>query len=319
MIFGIEGQFGSGKSSTAVKMAERYGPNALVLTNIKVNTALKPNWKIFGDDDLLEMLRVANMKDDGERFKFCEERIDGAPFPYYDRGRFSDTVIILDEAGAIANNRSWKEFDEVMCEYLNQNRKMWCDIIIVTADGTQVESSLRRFVEDWVYVEPLWDFWIFREFKCVRCRKKKKDGSPMMEFYLGRDENGDWVTKERPLDWKLFTYFGPTTWRLYDDLHKNIRDKDKYVLSDRSVDILREHFERRGLVEQGLIVDGILQEERNKFLLEWDGAAEARPSRSGKLSFARTKEEARRAKARAGISLVEKLDSKKNFCDATGV
>jgi len=317
MIFGIEGQFGSGKTSTAVKMAERYGPNALVLTNIRVNTSLKPNWHIFGDDDLLEMLRVANIKDDAERMKYCEPRDDGAPFPYYHRGSFSDTVIILDEAGAIANNRQWKEFDAAICEYANQNRKMNADIIIVTADGSQVEFSLRRFVEDWVYVQPLFDFWIFKEFKVVRCRKKKKDGSPMMEYYIGKDDNGDWVTKERPLDWHMFWYFGPTTWRLYDDLHKNIRDSDKYLVSQSSVAVLREHFERRRLIEEGAIIEGTLSEHRAKFLLEWDGAPDRAPSiPKERRKF--TQEEKRRFKARGQYDFKNPLDIETKVSDAVG-
>lgn len=285
MIYGIEGQFGSGKTSTAVKMADRYGPRAMVLTNIKVNILRKPNWHVFADDKLLEMLRVANAKNDLERMVYTEPRKD-APFPWYDRDKFTDTVVILDEAGAIANGRSWQEFDIMCTEYINQCRKMRADLIIVTADGSQVEYSLRRFVEDWIYVRPLLDWWIFAEIKVVRCRKKNKDGTILTEPFLARDDNGDWVQKERPLDWHLFWYFGWTTWDLYDDWHKNIRDPNKYDISDEGLAVLKAHWERDGLLEQGLILKGSILEARDKALIGYaapQGRGTKAPSRFRKF------------------------------------
>jgi len=267
MITGIEGQFGSGKTSTAVKIAERAGPRALVLTNIRVNTQAKPNWLVFEDDELMEMLRFANAVNDGERLAFCRPRTD-APFPYYARGKFTHIVILLDEAGATANNRAWKDFDTAMVEYINQNRKMRTDIYLVTADGSQVEFSLRRFVEQWYYAKPLLPFGFFKDVKLVRCMMKDSEGKPKMQPYLGRDSNGDWVVKEKPIDYFCFWYWQPTTWRLYDDWHKNIKDPEKYSLESRSLKLLSEHFERKSLVEQGLVLTGKVQEsiERSELL-----------------------------------------------------
>jgi len=267
MITGIEGQFGSGKTSTAVKIAERAGPRALVLTNIRVNTQAKPNWLVFGDDELMEMLRFANAVNDGERLAFCKPRND-APFPYYARGKFTHILILLDEAGASMNNRAWKDFDVAMVEYVNQNRKMRTDIFLVTADGQQVESSLRRFVEQWYYAKPLLPFGFFKDVKLVRCMIKDSEGKPKMLSYLGRDANGDWVVKEKPQDFFVFWYWQPTTWRLYDDWHKNIKDPEKYSLESRSLQLLSEHFARKSLVEQGLVMTGKVQEsiERSESL-----------------------------------------------------
>lgn len=42
------------------------------------------------------------------------------------------------------------------------------------------------------------------------------------------DESGDMVTKEKPMDYYDTWYWQPSVWQLYDDLHKNIRDPNKY-------------------------------------------------------------------------------------------
>jgi CTP:phosphocholine cytidylyltransferase-like protein len=52
----------------------------------------------------------------------------------YKRERFSKFYIFFDESGAMMNNRKYKEFDNVFSEYVNQNRKLFTDIYLVSAD-----------------------------------------------------------------------------------------------------------------------------------------------------------------------------------------
>lgn len=241
MIFWIEGQFWSWKSSLATHIAYKVALfNAkniaknlvqswnVVLSNIKMDSVAFPNYIYFEDDKFLEVLRTANLINDIERQLYTSPRKNSSLLDYK-RSKFSKFYIFFDEAGAIANWRNYKEFDNVVSEYINQNRKNFQDIYLITADWEQTDKSLRRFVEYWYYVEPLFNFWIFRNFwKIMRC-KKDKDGKIVLKPYLSKDEKGDYVTKTKPLIEYVSWFYKPNVWKYYDDLHKNIRDKDKYI------------------------------------------------------------------------------------------
>jgi len=47
-----------------------------------------------------------------------------------------------------------------------------------------------------------------------------------MEKYLGRDQNNDLVTKEKPIDYYECIYYQPIIRRNYDDWFVNIKDKE---------------------------------------------------------------------------------------------
>lgn len=230
MIYGIDGQFGSGKTSFAVFIANRYqGENVCIWTNAKLNTVLIKNVYYFEDDDLLGALRSVNFINDVERC-FNGFETESNNLVRWHRHKFTRHILIFDEAGAIANGRDSKNFDNVITEYVNQNRKEFMDIYIVTADGGQAEKSLRRFVDWWFYSKPLVSWLpILKDFKHVRCQKRDKDGVKVqMEEYLAQDEQGDWIMKQRPLDRFETVYFQPMVFNLYDDLYKNIKDPMKY-------------------------------------------------------------------------------------------
>ena len=158
---------------------------------------------------------------------------------------FTTAMIALDESWAIKNSREWvKNFEEYTTEYINQNRKNFLDIYLISADWWQNDKSLRQFVEWWYYSKPLLNFPILNNVKVIRKQKRDKDWVKLlMEQYTWFDSSWDIITKERPIDYYETFYWQPSVWTLYDDLHKNIRNPNKYkgVRMDFVLQALREN------------------------------------------------------------------------------
>jgi len=230
MIYGIDWQFGSGKTSFATFLANKYqGENLIIWTNTKLNTVLIKNVIEYDDDNLIWALRSINYFNDIERTMYGFQTFNNNLTRWH-RNKFTRHILIFDEAWAIANWRNSNAFDNNTTEYINQNRKNFSDIFIVTADWGQADKSLRRFVDWWFYSKPLLSWMpIIKDFKHVRCQKRDSDGvKVLMEEYTGFDEQGELILKQRPIDKFETIYFQPFVFNLYDDLYKNIKDPDKY-------------------------------------------------------------------------------------------
>lgn len=53
--------------------------------------------------------------------------------------------------------------------------------------------------------------------------------------YLWKDQNWDYIQKEKPIDEYVDYFYKPFVWALYDDLHKNIKDPEKYIWIDEEL------------------------------------------------------------------------------------
>lgn len=134
MIYGVDGQFGSGKTSYVVWVASR-NPDTIIYTNIKMNKIKMPNVREFGDNELLSIFRTNNLINDMERYVF-DMPIRNSDLMYHPREKFTRSILALDESGAIKNSREWaKNFEEYTVDYVNQNRKNFLDVFLVSADG----------------------------------------------------------------------------------------------------------------------------------------------------------------------------------------
>jgi hypothetical protein len=112
-----------------------------------------------------------------------------------------------------------------------QNRKNFENIYIIGADWNQNDKSLRRHVEWWYRIKPL-SYWLaklpfFRDIWVIERHKKDEEGNIAMEKYVWKDQNGDYIAKSRPIQENVDRFYKPGVWSLYDDLHKNIRDKER--------------------------------------------------------------------------------------------
>lgn len=261
MIYGVDGQFGSGKSSYVVYIASQ-NPGIMIYTNIKMNTVRMKNVYEFSDNELLSIFRTNNLINDMERAVF-DIPIKNSNLMYHPREKFTRSIIALDESGALKNAREWvKNFEEYTVEYVNQNRKNFLDVYLCSADGGQNDKSLRQFVEWWYYSKPFINFPIFEHVKVIRKQKREKDGvKVIMDQYTGMDMEGDIVMKQKPMDYYHTFYWQPGIWQLYDDLHKNIRDPHKYSG-------VRLDFVKQALTHNRYLGRAISKKNEFAFLLE---------------------------------------------------
>lgn len=244
MIHWIEWQFWSWKTSLATQMARQVSISSakdiakwlaqswnIILSNIKMDSNAFSNYFYFEDHKFLEILRTCNCLNDLERMLYWEKRKNSSLIKWK-RNKFSKFYIFFDEVGAIMNNKNYKDEAKQLPIYINQNRKNFEEIYIITADGEQSAKTLRRFVEWWYYVTPLINLPILRNIWIIRQQKKDIEGNVMMENYVWKDQSWDYVNKQRPMDYYFDWFWKPWIWIFYDDLHKNIDDPDKYKWVD---------------------------------------------------------------------------------------
>lgn len=191
-----------------------------------------PNYYYFDDDKFLELLRTANAINDIERYLYTEKKKNWWGLLNYDRKKFTKFYIFFDEAWAIANNQNKLENNNVYAEYINQNRKNFEEIYIITAKWDQTNKTLRRMVDWWYYVKPFANFPLLKDIWIIRRQQKDDEWKILTYKYIWKDQNWDEILKEKPLDEYFWFFFKPTIWNLYDDLHKNIADNEKYINID---------------------------------------------------------------------------------------
>lgn len=251
MIYWIEGQFGSWKTSLATYIAKQQAIRtaraiasqlvwwkSIILSNIKFDDFQFPNYFYFEDDKFLEVLRTANFLNDLERELYHTKREKSSLVKRH-RDKFTKFYIFYDESTAIQSAR-WsvktiKDGNTAQEEYIMQNRKNFENVYIIWADGNQNDKSLRRHVEWWYRVKPLW-FWlsklpVLRDIWVIERHKKDEEGNIAMEKYIGKDEKGDYIAKQKPIQENIDWFYKPWVWDFYDDLHKNIKDPDKYAIN----------------------------------------------------------------------------------------
>lgn len=231
-----------------------------------MNSKVIKNYQYFEDDAFLETLRTVNALNDLERELFYKTS-DTSDLKQWDRSKFSKHIIMFDEVGALANATAHHKFWQEPIEYINQQRKNFTDLFLITADGEQTVKSLRRFCEQWMYVVPLipgkWPMFL-HNVKLVRIQKRDKDNRVEMEVFVGKDPNGDYVKKERPMDFFYDWYYQPFVWNLYDDLHKNIKDPEKY--KELNINALKKAIEIKPYLKDAILKNEVLNKRYSQEL-----------------------------------------------------
>jgi len=223
---------------TAKSIAQRLETwRHMILSNIKFDEFQFKNYLYFEDGDFLEVLRTANFLNDMEREIYHQKR-ENSSLVFWERPKFTKFSIFYDEATAIQSARGSskmiREGNTAQEEYIMQNRKNFQDIYIIWADGNQNDKSLRRHVERWFRVKPfslfgipLWKLPILRNIWVIERHKKDDEGNILMEKYAAKDERGDYIVKQKPVQENIDWFYKPWVWWYYDDLHKNIKDTEK--------------------------------------------------------------------------------------------
>lgn len=227
--YGIDGEFWSWKTSLAVYFAKKISKdkNSIIITNIKLDPDLFPNYIYFEDTQLLRVFRTDNFINDIERNVNWKPNKKGS-LRNWIRSKFIKTYILFDESNALQNNREWEKFDKAFKYYLNQPRKNFEAIYLIWADGDSNEKSFKKFVKWWYYVVPFMQgFPILSDIWVIRARQKDDFWNTKELAY--KTEEKDWFirTEYVPIDIYVDWFYKPLVWSFYDDLHKNIPDDDK--------------------------------------------------------------------------------------------
>ena len=242
-IYWIEWQFWSWKTSLAVHFAKKIAVQtakdimskiwknwSIIITNIKLDNVEIPNYFYFEDNKILEMLRTGNAINDIERELYGKQKTKGW-LTIWPRKKFLKMYIFFDESWALMNSQKRLSNNETFAQYLNQCRKNFTDIFIISVEWNENNKILRSKVDWWYYVNTI-NFPILRDFWIIRKCKKDKDDNIATIKFLARDNNWDYIQKEKPMDYYVGFFYKPFTWRIYDDLHKNIKDEEKYTWID---------------------------------------------------------------------------------------
>lgn len=244
MLYWIDGQFWSWKTAMSVYISHKLAIRTakilakhlswwtIILSNIKMDKEHIPNYFYFDDDKFLEILRSVNLVNDLERILYWKN-VSKWWITKWERKKFTNFVLFFDESWAIMNNKKKVDNVETYVEYINQNRKNFEDIYLVSAKWAENFKSLRSKVDWWYYVKPLSKIPILRDIWLIYREQREEDWlTPLMEKFVWKDENWDFIVKERPINEFVDWFWKPNVWRLYDDLHKNIRDPEKYDTID---------------------------------------------------------------------------------------
>ena len=242
-IYWIEWQFWSWKTSLAVHFAKKIAVQtakdimskiwknwSIIITNIKLDNVEIPNYFYFEDNKILEMLRTGNAINDIERELYGKQKTKGW-LTIWPRKKFLKMYIFFDESWALMNSQKRLSNNETFAQYLNQCRKNFTDIFIISVEWNENNKILRSKVDWWYYVNTI-NFPILRDFWIIRKCKKDKDDNIATIKFLARDNNWDYIQKEKPMDYYVGFFYKPFTWKIYDDLHKNIKDEEKYTWID---------------------------------------------------------------------------------------
>ncbi len=223
MIYWIEWLYGSGKTSYATYLMMNEFKHHTIWTNIQVDQKTIPNAIIFPDRDILEVMRTINILNDLERWKYSIQR-EWSNIMDHDRSSFSNHVIFFDEWSSHINARDWKASQTALFQYLDQERKLFLDIYIMTPSSQTIDISYRRMIQSWITLEQFASLPILRNIRTARAIYKDVNGNPLTETFLDKDEMWTPIMKQRPIIESMGWFYAPKYWKHYDDLHKNISD-----------------------------------------------------------------------------------------------
>ena len=284
-IYWIDWQFGSWKTNLALFLAENMidkSNNYLIISNIKIDKNKIPNYHYFDDDKFLETLRSLNAVNDLERFIYS--KMNEWWINIHNRDWYTRFYLFFDESWAILNNHIKLENNATYAEYINQNRKNFEDIFIISVKWGQNNKTIRQMVDWWFYVKPLLNFWFLKYIWIIRKQQRDEEGKLEMINYLWKDQNWDYVNKLKPLDFYFSWFWRPKYWRYYDDLHKNIRDPNKYKLMNNQLflSIIRQNNYLKKLILENEKFDEI-----KKLIPPEEQKIEEKKEEKPKISFIR--------------------------------
>lgn len=238
-IYAIDGQFWSGKTLIMTRyIVQLYrDPRNIIITNIKlhfeapnvmriddiIDLWVNEKWQRVTKYTFLDVLQYIWQQDDKIRTLHIKRN---------DRLRW---FIMLDEWWILLNQHNRKQFPFETYDYMLQVRKINVYFFLWVQKFKNLSMQIREHVTSVLYFRPL--FWLkFLKNKIWVIRIKSVDVDWVTETrkYLAKDDKGDLVTKEEPIDSMLEYLRKPSRFRFYDDLYLNKKFTDVELMIDYS-------------------------------------------------------------------------------------
>lgn len=228
-IYGISGTFWKWKTSTAVQiMIQNQKPWVKIYTNIKVNTKILKNVSIISDSEIVDTLDQIILDNLEDRKKYTKyEATEDLP-AVYDRWKFTKTLLILDECWVILDSSMYndkKQTDIRVRRFLDQNRKVNCDVYLVLPKMERLLMLWRRYTTYWLEIRKI----PIIDVNVVYAYERNEDWSYVEDMYVWKDQKWNEVTMRKIRKYYLFWYWVPKLYnRMYDDWYLTGIDPDDF-------------------------------------------------------------------------------------------
>lgn len=242
-LYGIDGQFGSWKTSSSVKLIRdvMIGKNVFIFTNIKLNFSApniyryKEVYYTSGTDKKGLPIKVKNywlldvFRFCGELKKFCDDN----KVARKDRPRI---FIFDDEAGITFNQNDRSKLPLEFVDYLLQVRKLNVTCFLIAQKYKNIAIQLREHIFEVFYTKKLFflDFFGFIE---LRRKEVELDWKTVVDAFYEKDENWNKHIVEYPRDSSVEVLRPRGTRRHYDDRRLN-KAFDSYPISSLGTDLV---------------------------------------------------------------------------------
>lgn len=211
-------------------------PNAVIFTNIKMNYEA-PNLYFFKDyirtgekDKKGKPIWKYGLLDLLDYFYLVKESQEYAQLKRAHRPRF---FIVIDEAAIIFNKYERSKLPPDFDQHIRQIRKYNGYLFFVSQNFLWLSIQFRNHIDWCFYFRPFLDSNFFAErFWEIRASKRKEDWTVKTYQYVAKDDQGNDVIKEKPIDKNVDRIYKPSRWKTYDDLYLNMKFDDVKVIGE---------------------------------------------------------------------------------------
>ena len=138
----------------------------------------------------------------------------------------TQNFIFFDEVWILMNSSAYKNFDTELLDFLLQVRKLNLSIFFWYQKYTDFLAKLRKHIDLNIYFKPLLNISLLKPYTWAY-RMNYFDFETwkvLTESYIAKDEQWDYIQKERPLDFHYqWMFWKPSRWKIYDDLFINAK------------------------------------------------------------------------------------------------
>lgn len=208
-----------------IKKAKKlYGKKLIIFSNIKMYDI---DYIDINDVDLLPVLQAIYKKNQKDRenpnnFKILKKNWKKCLI----RQNMTRFIILLDESWSVMNKHQKTHYDTKLIYYINQTRKLFYDLFLISARWDENFKQLRDKVSFWFRIEKKFkSFPFLSDLRFVYLEEREDDWKTLItEKFIWKDQKWDKVLKERPKSEFYEWYYAPFTYDFYDDLFINNKD-----------------------------------------------------------------------------------------------